>query len=81
VLATANKIITSIEERSEDLIDLHSQVTTEDEQMMIISINNASKSSDNVESVAPLTPQHEDLRKSNRTKKAPQTRRDDFLWI
>jgi hypothetical protein len=77
-LATANKIITNIEERSEDLIDLHSQVTTEDEQMMIISAN---KSSDNMESVAPLTPQHEDLRKSTRTKKAPQTRRDDFLWI
>jgi hypothetical protein len=40
----------------------------------------ANKTPDNVESVAPLTSQHEDPRKSNRTKKAPQTRRDDFLW-
>ena len=24
--------------------------------------------------------QHQDHRKSNRTKKAPQTRSDDFLW-
>jgi hypothetical protein len=74
-LVIANKIIiTIIEERSADLIDLHTPVITEDEQLNM-SNNKARESSVNEESAAPLNLQHEDLRKSNRTKKAPQTRR------
>jgi hypothetical protein len=78
-LVIANKIITINEERSEDLIDLHTQVITEDEQLNT-SNKKARESSVNEESAAPLNLQQEDLRKSNRTKKAPQTRSDDFLW-
>jgi hypothetical protein len=79
-LDTASKIIITItEEKGDDLIDLHTQVTTENEQL-ITSLNKSAKSADDAESVTPPTPQHEGLRKSSRTKKAPQTRNDDFLW-